>query len=89
MVELDARHGPFPGALDRETISRYAAATNDTDPRVVAGDAVPPTFPVILVFEAQYAANAAVRARSTSRAAAACTASTRCCSTVRSCPASR
>jgi acyl dehydratase len=59
-VDLDARHGPFPGVLDRETIGRYAAATNDNDPRTLAGDAVPPTYPVILVFDAQYAANAVV-----------------------------
>ena len=62
VVDLDQRHGPFPGTLDRESISRYAAATNDTDPPL-AGDAVPPTYPVILVFDAQYAANAVVPPR--------------------------
>jgi acyl dehydratase len=59
-VDLEQRHGPFPGAIDRDLVARYAAATNDTDPRALAGDAVPPTFPVILVFDAQYAANAVV-----------------------------
>jgi acyl dehydratase len=59
-IDLDARHGPFPGVLDPVTISQYAAATNDTNPAVVAGTAVPATFPVILIFDAQWAANAAV-----------------------------
>ena len=54
------RHGPFPGTLDPRSIAQYAAATNDTNPPVVAGDAVPATFPVILIFDAQWAANAAV-----------------------------
>jgi acyl dehydratase len=59
-IDLAPRHGPFPGTLDPATIARYAAATNDTNPRVVDGTAVPATFPVILVFDAQWAANAAV-----------------------------
>jgi acyl dehydratase len=60
VVDLSPRHGPFAGALDRETIRKYAAATNDTNPRTLAGDAVPPTIPVLLVFDAQYAANVVV-----------------------------
>ena len=52
-VDLDARHGPFAGALAPESIAVYAAATNDPNARVVAGEVVPPTFPVILVFDAQ------------------------------------
>jgi acyl dehydratase len=59
-VDLDSRHGPFEGALDPASIARYASATNDTDPGALAGTAVPPTYPVILVFDAQYAANAVV-----------------------------
>lgn len=59
-IDLTPRHGPFPGTLDPEMIGRYAAATNDTNPLVVSGRAVPATFPVILVFDAQWAANAAV-----------------------------
>jgi len=59
-IDLDQRHGPFPGTLDPVTIDQYAAATNDTSARVVAGTAVPATFPVILIFDAQWAANAAV-----------------------------
>jgi acyl dehydratase len=59
-IELGTRHGPFPGALDPEAIARYAAATNDTNPPVLAGTAVPATFPVILIFDAQWAANGAV-----------------------------
>lgn len=59
-IELGTRHGPFAGTLDAATIARYAAATNDTNPAVVEGAAVPATFPVILIFEAQWAANRAV-----------------------------
>jgi len=59
-IELGTRHGPFVGALDAGVIALYAAATNDTNAAVVAGTAVPATFPVILIFDAQWAANAAV-----------------------------
>jgi len=59
-IDLDQRHGPFVGTLDPSVIAQYAAATNDTNAPVVAGDAVPATFPVILIFDAQWAANAAV-----------------------------
>ena len=59
-IDLAQRHGPFPGTLDPAAIDRYAAATNDNSPPVVAGTAVPATFPVILIFDAQWAANAAV-----------------------------
>jgi acyl dehydratase len=59
-VELGSRHGPFPGALDPETIRRYAAATNDLEAVARGGNVVPATYPVLLVFEAQYAAHAGV-----------------------------
>ncbi len=59
-IDLDQRHGPFVGSLDPSVIAQYAAATNDTNAPVVAGDAVPATFPVILIFDAQWAANSAV-----------------------------
>jgi len=59
-IDLAQRHGPFAGTLDPAVVERYAAATNDTNPLVLAGDAVPATFPVILIFDAQWAANAAV-----------------------------
>jgi acyl dehydratase len=59
-VDLDSRHGPFAGALDPASIAAYAAATNDRNPGARAGKVVPPTYPVILVFDAQYAANAVV-----------------------------
>jgi len=59
-IDLTRRHGPFAGALDAANIARYAAATNDTNPPVGAGTAVPATFPVILIFDAQWAANGAV-----------------------------
>jgi acyl dehydratase len=59
-IDLTPRHGPFPGTLDPAAIARYAAATNDTNAAVTAGVAVPATFPVILIFDAQWAANAAV-----------------------------
>jgi acyl dehydratase len=59
-IDLDQRHGPFTGTLDPSVIAQYAAATNDTNASVLAGVAVPATFPVILIFDAQWAANAAV-----------------------------
>jgi acyl dehydratase len=59
-IDLGQRHGPFAGTLDPVAIDQYAAATNDTNPPVVAGTAVPATFPVILIFDAQWAANGAV-----------------------------
>ena len=59
-LELGSRHGPFAGTLDADTIRRYAAATNDTGATALAGTAVPATFPVILVFDAQYAAHSGV-----------------------------
>jgi acyl dehydratase len=54
------RHGPFPGDVDPAVVAAYAAATNDTAAGVRAGTTVPATFPVILVFDAQTAANADV-----------------------------
>jgi acyl dehydratase len=59
-IDLGQRHGPFAGTLDPTVIAQYASATNDTNPAVVRGAAVPATFPVILIFDAQWAANAAV-----------------------------
>lgn len=59
-IDLTRRHGPFAGVLDPAMIAEYAEATNDTSPSVVDGTAVPATFPVILIFDAQWAANAAV-----------------------------
>jgi acyl dehydratase len=59
-IDLEPRHGPFAGTLDPAAIDQYARATNDTNALVVGGDAVPATFPVILIFDAQWAANAAV-----------------------------
>ena len=51
-----ARHGPFPDRLDPEAIARYAAATDDLTPSVLAGLTAPAAFPVILVFTASEAA---------------------------------
>jgi acyl dehydratase len=59
-IDLALRHGPFRGTLDPEVIAQYAAATNDANALVVSGRAVPATFPVIVIFDAQWAANAAV-----------------------------
>lgn len=52
------RHGPFPGAFDATRIAAYAEATGDTTPAVLAGDGVPATLPVLLVFDAAEAARA-------------------------------
>jgi acyl dehydratase len=57
-VLASARHGPFPGRLTPEAIAAYASATGDKTPSVLAGAAVPPVFPVILVFGPQEAARA-------------------------------
>ncbi|MDT5019275.1 MAG: hypothetical protein QOD39_5435, partial [Mycobacterium sp.] len=51
-----ARHGPFSGSLDPESIAAYIAATGDHTTTVLNGLAVPAVFPVILVFAAQEAA---------------------------------
>ena len=61
-VEQVSRHGPFPGLLDTERIAAYAAATGDGTALVLAGQAVPAVFPVILTFSAQEAANGEVPA---------------------------
>jgi acyl dehydratase len=55
-----ARHGAFPGRLAPDTIGAYAAATGDRTAAVLAGQAVPAVFPVILVFAPQEAARADV-----------------------------
>ena len=57
MITSATRHGPFPGRLEPQRISVYAAATGDETAAVLAGMAVPATFPVILVFDAQEVAN--------------------------------
>ena len=59
-IELGTRFGPFAGTVDPDLVRRYAAATNDTSATVTAGTAVPATFPVLLVFDAQYAAHSEV-----------------------------
>jgi hypothetical protein len=62
MTVNPARHGPYPGRLAPETISAYTAATGDDTASVLAGRAVPATFPVILVFDAVNAARGDVPA---------------------------
>ncbi|MDQ1431047.1 MAG: hypothetical protein QOF40_1649 [Actinomycetota bacterium] len=56
-IQLGTRFGPFAGTVDPDLVRRYAAATNDTGAAVTDGTAVPATFPVLLVFDAQYAAH--------------------------------
>ena len=56
-VDPVSRHGPFPGRLAPERIAAYAAATGDETNAVLAGQAVPAIYPVILAFEAQGASN--------------------------------
>ena len=62
MTVNPARHGPFPGRMIADTISAYAAATGDDTASVLAGRAVPATFPVILVFSAVETARADIPA---------------------------
>jgi len=67
MTVNPARHGPFPGRLAPETIAAYAAATCDDTASVLAGDAVPAVFPVILLFSAVEKARADVPAEAWDR----------------------
>jgi acyl dehydratase len=67
MTVNPARHGPYPGSLALDAISAYAAATGDDTPPVLAGRAVPATFPVILVFDAVNAARCDVPAAAWAR----------------------
>src|SRR5689334_23218517 len=60
MTVNPARHGPYPGHLAPDAISAYVAATGDDAALVLAGRAVPATFPVLLVFDAVNAARADV-----------------------------
>ena len=62
VAEPVLRHGPFPsriesGRIEPHRIAAYAAATGDQTAAVLTGDAVPATYPVILAFGAQEAAN--------------------------------
>jgi acyl dehydratase len=59
-IALGSRHGPFTARLAPDVIRAYAAATNDPNARTQEGAAVPPTFPVLLVFDAQTAGNSVV-----------------------------
>ena len=67
MTVNPGRHGPYPGRLDPDGISAYAAATGDDTASVVAGLAVPVIFPVILVFTAVETARADVPAEAWER----------------------
>ena len=67
MTVNPARHGPFPGRLEPDGLSAYAAATGDDTASVVAGRAVPAIFPVILVFTAVETARADVPAEAWER----------------------
>jgi acyl dehydratase len=67
MTVNPARHGPFTGRLEPDTISAYASATCDNTASVLAGRAVPAVFPVILVFTAVEAARAEVPAQAWQR----------------------
>ena len=89
MTVNPGRHGPYPGRLDPDGISAYAAATGDDTGSVVAGLAVPVIFPVILVFTAVEAARADYPRRPGSGFAAACTVNTTLCCTDLSNPGSR
>jgi acyl dehydratase len=62
MTVAPARHGPFSGSLDPESIAAYITATGDHTTTVLNGLAVPAVFPVILVFAAQEAARTDVPA---------------------------
>jgi acyl dehydratase len=57
VAEPVLRHGPFAGRIEPDRVAAYAAATGDQTAAVLAGDAVPAVYPVILAFGAQQAAN--------------------------------
>ena len=63
MTVNPARHGPFTGRLEPDSISAYAAATCDNTASVLEGRTVPAVFPVILVFTAVETARADVPAQ--------------------------
>ena len=67
MTVNPGRHGPYPGRLDPDGISAYAWATGDNTASVLAGQAVPAVFPVILVFTAVETARAEVPAQAWQR----------------------
>ena len=67
MTVNPARHGPYPGRLEPDGISAYAAATGDDTTSVVAGQTVPAVFPVILVLDAVQTARADVPAEAWER----------------------
>jgi acyl dehydratase len=67
MTVNPGRHGPFPGRLDPNGIAAFVTATGDETASVVAGRAMPATFPVILVFSAVEAARADLPAQAWER----------------------
>jgi acyl dehydratase len=67
MTVNPGRHGPYPGRLDPDGISAYARATGDDTASVLAGQAVPVIFPVILVFSAVQTARTDVPAEDWAR----------------------
>jgi acyl dehydratase len=46
-VALQEVHGPITAFIDPDEIVAFALATNDDNPRYLAGTAVPPTYPVV------------------------------------------
>ncbi len=67
MTVNPGRHGPFPGRLEPQCISAYAAATDDDTASVLAGQAVPAVFPASLIFSAVETARADVPAEAWKR----------------------
>jgi acyl dehydratase len=61
--------GPFGDRFDSERIRRFAAATNERDPRVRAGEVVPPGAAVTLLWSAQNAGRDALVSEEFQRAA--------------------
>lgn len=59
-VVLGQPVGPFHAALDRESLHRFADATNDPSPAVRAGAVVPPVAVTMLAWEPQHASQAAL-----------------------------
>jgi acyl dehydratase len=68
-LTLGTRVGPFEDRFDVQRIRRFAAATNERDPRVCAGKVVPPGAAVLLLWSAQNAGRDALVAQEFQRAA--------------------
>jgi acyl dehydratase len=69
-LKLGPSVGPFEERFDAERIRHFASATNERDPRLCAGEVVPPAAAVTLLWSAQNAGRDALVPREFQEAAA-------------------